>query len=872
MADTSFSSNIVIDAHALMSLTRVIKNRIAPQAYPFGPNMRDLLEHLRLLFVDTGQGLFVFGAPDDTTRIRTNLHARAALEKALAEIFEGRVRVEVVVFDENDTTLADLVAGFAKKPAGPGQDGAGADVTLSPDETEPLVDAVLLEAPGDAGRRLSQVQLEWLQASLRDVFTSPKRVVVVPGYLLRWLPYIGPLRTSIVAACFQAFYHAKGTTARANQSFEAPGPFLAALAGVAESSIWRHLDDPELGWFLKKAPYKPGEKQWLRDEKAGLTKRRPTRFLFRSISPLTPGDADALRSYLLDLEIQENPLEVLTDLVKGEYRLEPRDVFPFPASPPPEDWRERNPETCLIHPIIYSSIEIEPHNATKELADLVDGLVERLLPSNDQLHISWYYLLHWLPLLGHGPGWATLLMRDRCFYNRQTGELRDTVTIKHGYQELADALGLQRVKTVREWFPAPHAQQEQVKYADLSSAQSLEQISQSKRSFVREYAARFVGILDAEADGRGKVSSLKAQVRLFDPLIPSHEAVYTALFPLAQFFFSLPQEARAAFLGTFDTADSAQPGAIERITHQAGRAVEEIGQRHSLAIQAGQACVFEEAVIRDFLGAIESITEPYLGVNGRITEQFPGAVESVTDADPGAFEQIKEVDPGAIGRTKTPDLGEFGSFAALLSGALERLTMGDLGALERLGLVFWAYMRGLKYMVLNTDLNQALRGYFQNTDIKNTQKLISTTTGDDQNGNQVGEVEVDSYNDFWDLGKLLDNFSPHVKRGLLEKGVTVEALLSCLLYLASSKGDNLGLGYVVEKLKVHPQEGQGGIYRRLAGESPEEIVDRLRRYIDNRSFRDRDWRVAMGTPSTEKIFELLEHLGIDTSKIGANWE
>jgi hypothetical protein len=107
---------------------------------------------------------------------------------------------------------------------------------------------------------------------------------------------------------------------------------------------------------------------------------------------------------------------------------------------------------------------------------------------------------------------------------------------------------------------------------------------------------------------------------------------------------------------------------------------------------------------------------------------------------------------------------------------------------------------------------------------------------------------------------------------LLEKDVSIEAVVSCLLYIASSKGDNLGLGYVVEKLKVHPQDGQGGIYRRLAEYPPEEIIDRLESYIEYRSFRNRDWRVAMGTPSEGKILELLEHLGIDSSQFGRREE
>jgi hypothetical protein len=186
-------------------------------------------------------------------------------------------------------------------------------------------------------------------------------------------------------------------------------------------------------------------------------------------------------------------------------------------------------------------------------------------------------------------------------------------------------------------------------------------------------------------------------------------------------------------------------------------------------------------------------------------------------------------------------------------------------------------MRGLKYMVLNNHLDESLKEYFQNTDLQSTEKLtsITTTEGQDEasdDNHRAVDVETYPIIEKWDLNRILNNFSPHVKRELLEKDVTVEAVISCLFYIASSKGDNLGLGYVVEKLKVNSREGQGGIFRRLAEDPPEEIVDRLESYIEYRSFRNRDWRVAMGSPTTEKILELLEHLGIDSSRFGSREE
>ena len=861
MANTTYTSNIIIDPHTLLGVSQAVIERISPRADLFSPYTRQLIEQLRLLFIDTHQDLFVFEAPDQVTLAHANLYARSALKGTLDEIFDEDVQIELVIFNERGDSLSALITKFTGKrsKAGPSESDQSVEVSTGPDGTSD--EEATAKAP-----RLNTIQLGLIQNNLRSVFTSPKRVVVVPGYVLRWIPYLGPLRTSIVVACFQAFYLSKGMTARANLSFEAPGPFLAAMAGVAESSIWRHLDDTELRWFFKKVPYKPGEKRWVRDIRAGLTKKRPTRFLFRSTTPLTPGDAQALHTYLMDLNIQEDPVGVLTDLVRGEYRVEPRDVFPFPASPPSNGWQKGEPDKCLIHNIIFSAIEFEAKTAPKDLTDLVDELVERLLPANDQLHLSWYFLLHWMPLLGHGPGWATILLRDRCFYNRQTGELRDTVSIRGGYQELAGALGLQRIKTIREWFPAPHAQKDEVKSADLSSQEALEKVTQSKRGFVKEYAAKFVEIIDAEADGRGQVSSFKAQVRLFDPLIPVHEALYNILFPLSQRYFTLPQEQKAAFLDAYEVISSIEASTIERFIRDSGKAIEEIFQKHGSSAQLDCSWKPVDVALKDFLGAIE-----------RITNNNSGAFQRFTIEDLGAVEREYPVHLGAFGNIATPELGGFERFTCLLLGAMEGITNDDPGAFERMGLIFWAYMRGLKYLVLNNHLCESLKEYFQNTDLENTERLISTITPQDQEeetNDNVGVVDVETPPEikFWDLNKLLNNFSPHVKRDLLEKEVTAEAVLSCLFYIASSKGDNLGLGYVVEKLKVRPQEGQGGIYCRIAEDKPEEIVAKLRSYLEYRSFQNRDWRVAMGTPSTEKILELLEHLGLDSSTFGSRWD
>ncbi len=90
MVDTTYASNIVTDPHTLLGVSRAIFEQISSRANLLGPYAQQLIEQLRLLFIDTHQGLFVFGAPDEASRLRANLHARVALEKSLEAVFEEK--------------------------------------------------------------------------------------------------------------------------------------------------------------------------------------------------------------------------------------------------------------------------------------------------------------------------------------------------------------------------------------------------------------------------------------------------------------------------------------------------------------------------------------------------------------------------------------------------------------------------------------------------------------------------------------------------------------------------------------------------------------------------------------------------------------
>jgi hypothetical protein len=58
------------------------------------------------------------------------------------------------------------------------------------------------------------LKIQLVHASLRDEFVHPNRIIVIPGYFQRWLPYLGPTLAWIVVAFRQAMFMATHREAR----------------------------------------------------------------------------------------------------------------------------------------------------------------------------------------------------------------------------------------------------------------------------------------------------------------------------------------------------------------------------------------------------------------------------------------------------------------------------------------------------------------------------------------------------------------------------------------------------------------------------------------------------------------------------------
>jgi hypothetical protein len=273
------------------------------------------------------------------------------------------------------------------------------------------------------------LKIKLVHASLRDEFVHPNRVIVIPGYFKRWLPYLGPTLAWIVVAFRQAMFMTTHREARTDVDFEISPASIARWAGIGRTTLWRKLDDWMLGWFIKRID------------------RDKNRFRFIASMPLTPGDAESLYAWLLAAGIRVDPIGALTESINIKRGF----LFPDPIPSPRKEHRNMKPAPESVQDVVLRACgRIDNKTTLTRIVEMADQLAVRLMPPGDAIHVTHYFLLHHLPELGAAPAWFVTLMRDRCYVGKDT--LRDTVWIRGGYAEIARMLGLQRPKTISEWL------------------------------------------------------------------------------------------------------------------------------------------------------------------------------------------------------------------------------------------------------------------------------------------------------------------------------------------------------------------------------------------------------------------------------------
>ena len=311
-----------------------------------------------------------------------------------------------------------------------------------------------------------------------------------------------------VIGFWQEYYlNRKGRQPKSGEKVASRVEQVSRWCGVSRAQLFRDLQPGgALEWFLHKV-----ETDHELDRTTGRSKKSANKYVLYGI-PLTPGDARDLADYLNAKCVKENPEKVLQDTIDGH----PNQILRYPFRAPSDGFKQTTPYRITVQDVIRDVIG---HKLDEELSDLADRLAEQLLSPNDFILIRWYFLQNWLPQLGHHAAMFLILLRNLCYFNDETGELRDEVWIEGGYSAIAARLGMDNPRLVAQWLPSIF---ERGNHKPERSQSTNEEIN--RREHLQELLSLFVERLDFRQNGR-EAFDWHFKVQRSDPLLPEHEVI-----------------------------------------------------------------------------------------------------------------------------------------------------------------------------------------------------------------------------------------------------------------------------------------------------------------------------------------------------------
>ena len=371
-------------------------------------------------------GRFVIGARNLYTRDWLEGRLSSTANRLLMGIMNRSVEVEFVVAESGSNESENF------EPEA--DDQAGSEESILEEDSGPTGDdKVFIEAHYDLAY---------------DEIVKPKHITATSRYFLHHLQVIGPDLGWLYLGFRQAAYNSGARKGNKWERF--PGKVIASLSGITERTFWNLIRKAET-WERLKGLVKTTEAspEW---DASSSTPRRLSRLYIVSMDlPLTAADACSLRTWLKDnLERVSGPEGVLT--AAAETPLD--ELLPQGAQAQAGD----SPESV---PSIVRSLFADALPA-KRVEVLSTNLQKHIMPDDtDQLTVTHFFIENILPHLGAGPGWLLTLLRGRCYYNPETRETRNKVTVWGGYDEIAAWLGLtggRRARTVWDWLYGKHSE------------------------------------------------------------------------------------------------------------------------------------------------------------------------------------------------------------------------------------------------------------------------------------------------------------------------------------------------------------------------------------------------------------------------------
>jgi hypothetical protein len=364
-------------------------------------------------FVSFEEGVFTIGTPNTYGREWLASRLTSTVTRLMTGILNQQLVVEFIVTEE---ILENEEDGFLEE-----------EIPV-PDKHPTVI----------------SIQAEY--QSIYDKIVQPDQVIVVPGYFMRYIPLLGLELAWLYIGFRQAAYEA-GATRNPGKKFGAPSKKVAHFSGMSIRTFWRWAAKSEtwkrLRWLVKQVDSEP---RWSRG-KDGRPHQSSRYYRVAMTLPLTPFDERSLRAWLYrQLAQGKTPVAVIQSALETPVD----ELIPWPDKVTPDE--EITDEPHSVQDVLQAVCGSIAESQKMQFQELGDRLAQHLMPPKDLVFLTHYFVSHWLPRLGPGPGWFVTLMRDRGYINQRTGEVRDEILLPEGYAEAARWLGLKRVKTVWEWL------------------------------------------------------------------------------------------------------------------------------------------------------------------------------------------------------------------------------------------------------------------------------------------------------------------------------------------------------------------------------------------------------------------------------------
>ena len=274
--------------------------------------------------------------------------------------------------------------------------------------------------------RIHQTWTDLREARVKDGF-----IFRVSRYFIdHWLRLLGPKAAWAVVDLQQRCYLSK------RDSCQVSLRELCAATGVGSTTTMQSIvDEPLMGWFFAK--------QATRQRRAGKVMRGKNRYDLQMSDPLTPAHQGQVARLLVE-RLRDGTVEAVrgpADLLRLVGDLPPLSTAPAGELPAWATGEPLNLRQIALRALSQAGVTSAPASLGDETAlrrAFAEAQAQITQPTRIAL-ATHYFRTEWVPHLGATNAWLIMVLRSRCYWNKERGEVRDICVMS--MQELAELLG-----------------------------------------------------------------------------------------------------------------------------------------------------------------------------------------------------------------------------------------------------------------------------------------------------------------------------------------------------------------------------------------------------------------------------------------------